>query len=78
MPRSRAGCRKPISLARAGVRSALCAPLLGRTPVRSGRSTQIRCEYAGRFSPEQVRTRRAFAAHAAARPLKPRSVMKIA
>jgi two-component system NtrC family sensor kinase len=42
-----------ISLARAGVRSALCVPLLGRTgPIGALYADQV--WYAGRFSPEQV------------------------
>ena len=54
-----------ISLARAGVRSALCVPLLGRTgPIGALYADQV--WYAGRFSPEQVQYAAAFAAHAAA------------
>jgi HD domain/FHA domain/GAF domain len=54
-----------ISLARAGVRSALCVPLLGRTgPIGALYADQV--WYAGRFSPEQVQYAAAFAAHVAA------------
>jgi HD-GYP domain-containing protein (c-di-GMP phosphodiesterase class II) len=53
------------SVARAGVRSALCVPLLGRTgPVGALYADQI--WYAGRFTPEQIQYAAAFAAHAAA------------
>jgi putative nucleotidyltransferase with HDIG domain len=54
-----------VSIARAGVRSALCVPLLGRTgPIGALYADQM--WYAGRFSPEQVQYAAAFAAHAAA------------
>jgi putative nucleotidyltransferase with HDIG domain len=54
-----------VSLARAGVRSALCVPLLGRTgPIGALYADQM--WYAGRFSTEQVQYASAFAAHAAA------------
>jgi HD domain-containing protein/FHA domain-containing protein/GAF domain-containing protein len=54
-----------ISVARAGVRAALCVPLLGRTgPIGALYCDQI--WYAGRFTPEQVQYAAAFAAHVAA------------
>src|SRR5262245_24768072 len=54
-----------VSLARAGVRSAVCVPLLGRTgPIGALYADQM--WYAGRFTPEQVQYASAFAAHAAA------------
>ncbi len=54
-----------VSIARAGVRSALCVPLLGRTgPIGALYADQM--WYAGRFTPEQVQYAAAFAAHAAA------------
>ncbi len=53
------------SIARAGVRSAICVPLLGRTgPIGALYADQV--WYAGRFSKEQVQYTAAFAAHAAA------------
>jgi putative nucleotidyltransferase with HDIG domain len=53
------------SIARAGVRSAICVPLLGRTgPIGALYADQV--WYAGRFSNEQVQYTAAFAAHAAA------------
>jgi putative nucleotidyltransferase with HDIG domain len=53
------------SIARAGVRSAICVPLLGRTgPIGALYADQV--WYAGRFSQEQVQYTVAFAAHAAA------------
>jgi hypothetical protein len=52
------------SVARAGVRSAICVPLLGRTgPIGALYADQV--WYAGRFTPEQVQYAAAFAAHAA-------------
>jgi HD-GYP domain-containing protein (c-di-GMP phosphodiesterase class II) len=52
------------SIARAGVRSAICVPLLGRTgPIGALYADQV--WYAGRFTPEQVQYAAAFAAHAA-------------
>ena len=52
------------SIAKAGVRSAICVPLLGRTgPIGALYADQV--WYAGRFSPEQVQYAVAFAAHAA-------------
>jgi putative nucleotidyltransferase with HDIG domain len=57
--------QEAVSIARAGVRSALCVPLLGRTgPIGALYADQM--WYAGRFSPEQVQYAAAFAAHAAA------------
>jgi len=57
--------QEALSIARAGVRSALCVPLLGRTgPIGALYADQM--WYAGRFSPEQVQYAAAFAAHAAA------------
>ena len=54
-----------VSLARAGVRSAVCVPLLGRTgPIGALYADQM--WFAGRFTPEQVQYAAAFAAHAAA------------
>jgi hypothetical protein len=53
------------SIARAGVRSAICVPLLGRNgPIGALYADQV--WYAGRFSKEQVQYTAAFAAHAAA------------
>jgi putative nucleotidyltransferase with HDIG domain len=53
-----------VSLARAGVRSAICVPLLGRTgPIGALYADQM--WYAGRFTPEQVQYAAAFAAYAA-------------
>src|SRR5262245_12347749 len=53
------------SIARAGVRSAICVPLLGRSgPIGALYADQV--WYAGRFSKEQVQYASAFAAHAAA------------
>jgi putative nucleotidyltransferase with HDIG domain len=53
------------SLARAGIRSALCVPLLGRTgPIGALYADQM--WYAGRFTADQVQYASAFAAHAAA------------
>ena len=50
------------SIARAGVRSAICVPLLGRTgPIGALYADQV--WYAGRFSKEQVQYTAAFAAH---------------
>jgi putative nucleotidyltransferase with HDIG domain len=57
--------KEAISLHRAGVRSAVCVPLLGRTgPIGALYADQM--WYAGRFSPEQVEYAAAFAAHVAA------------
>jgi putative nucleotidyltransferase with HDIG domain len=54
-----------VSLARAGVRSAICVPLLGRTgPIGALYADQM--WYAGRFTPEQVQYASAFASYAAA------------
>ena len=54
-----------VSIARAGVRSALCVPLLGRAgPV--GALYLDRLSLAHRFSPDQMQYAAAFAAHAAA------------
>jgi putative nucleotidyltransferase with HDIG domain len=54
-----------VSLARAGVRSAICVPLLGRTgPIGALYADQM--WYAGRFTAEQVQYAAAFASHAAA------------
>jgi hypothetical protein len=54
-----------VSLARAGVRSAICVPLLGRTgPIGALYADQM--WYAGRFTPEQVQYAAAFASYAAA------------
>jgi putative nucleotidyltransferase with HDIG domain len=53
-----------VSLARAGVRSAICVPLLGRTgPIGALYADQM--WHAGRFTPEQVQYAAAFAAYAA-------------
>lgn len=53
------------SIARAGVRSAICVPLLGRTgPIGALYADQV--WYAGRFTTEQLQYAAAFAAHAAA------------
>jgi len=53
------------SIARAGVRSALCVPLLGRAgPI--GALYADRLVFAGKFTPAQVQIAAAFAAHAAA------------
>jgi HD-GYP domain-containing protein (c-di-GMP phosphodiesterase class II) len=53
------------SIARSGVRSAICVPLLGRSgPIGALYADQV--WYAGRFSKEQVQYAAAFAAHAAA------------
>ena len=53
-----------VSVARAGVRSAICVPLLGRTgPIGALYADQM--WYAGRFTPEQVQYTAAFAAYAA-------------
>jgi putative nucleotidyltransferase with HDIG domain len=53
------------SVARAGVRSAVCVPLLGRTgPIGALYADQT--WYQGRFTPEQIQYATAFAAHAAA------------
>jgi putative nucleotidyltransferase with HDIG domain len=52
------------SIVRAGVRSAVCVPMFGRTgPV--GALYADRVSWAGRFTPEQVQYAAAFAAHAA-------------
>lgn len=57
--------QEAASIARAGVRSIICVPLLGRTgPIGALYADQM--WYAGRFSPEQVQYTAAFAAHAAA------------
>ena len=54
-----------VSLARAGVRSAICVPLLGRTgPIGALYADQM--WYAGRFTAVQVQYAAAFAAYAAA------------
>jgi putative nucleotidyltransferase with HDIG domain len=53
------------SIARAGVRSAICVPLLGRTGT-IGALYADQVWYAGRFTHEQVQYAAAFAAHAAA------------
>jgi putative nucleotidyltransferase with HDIG domain len=54
-----------VSVARAGVRSAICVPLLGRTgPIGALYADKV--WYAGRFTPEQIQYATAFAAHAAA------------
>ncbi len=54
-----------VSVARAGVRSAICVPLLGRNgPIGALYADQV--WYAGRFTPEQIQYAMAFAAHAAA------------
>ena len=54
-----------VSIARAGVRSALCVPLLGRSgPV--GALYVDRLSLARRFTPDQMEYAAAFAAHAAA------------
>ena len=53
-----------VSLARAGVRSAICVPLLGRTgPIGALYADQM--WYTGRFTPEQVQYAAAFATFAA-------------
>jgi putative nucleotidyltransferase with HDIG domain len=53
-----------VSLARAGVRSTICVPLLGRTgPIGALYADQM--WYAGRFTAEQVQYAAAFAAYAA-------------
>ena len=53
-----------VSLARAGVRSAICVPLLGRTgPIGALYADQM--WYSGRFTPEQVQYAAAFATYAA-------------
>jgi putative nucleotidyltransferase with HDIG domain len=54
-----------VSVARAGVRSAVCVPLLGRHgPIGALYADQV--WYAGRFTPEQIQYASAYAAHAAA------------
>ena len=53
-----------VSLARAGVRSAICVPLIGRSgPIGALYADQV--WYAGRFTPEQVQYAAAFATYAA-------------
>jgi hypothetical protein len=53
------------SIARAGVRSAICVPLLGRNgPIGALYADQV--WYAGRFQPEQIQYAAAYGAHVAA------------
>jgi putative nucleotidyltransferase with HDIG domain len=63
--RADARLREAVSVVRAGVRSAICVPLLGRSGA-IGALYADRTARRGAFAPEQIKYASAFAAHAAA------------